>query len=79
MQQLSLSSGVAIGAAVIEATRRWSHGGVIEAADFAPAFLVVAAISAASALVFLRLPANAGDEIANHIAAKPTAEKLDPA
>ena len=71
MQQLSLSSGVAIGAAAIEATRRWSHGGVIEAADFTPAFLVVAAISAASALVFMRLPANAGDEIANHGRAKP--------
>jgi hypothetical protein len=36
----------------------------IDAADFPPAFLVVAAISAASALLFRQLPTDAGAELA---------------
>jgi EmrB/QacA subfamily drug resistance transporter len=63
-QQLSLSAGVAIGAAVVEAMVALNGTQTITAADFPAAFLVVAAISAASALVFLRLPRNAGEELA---------------
>ena len=63
-QQLSLSAGVAIGAAVVEAMVALNGRQTITAADFPAAFLVVAAISAASALVFLRLPRNAGEELA---------------
>lgn len=60
-QQLSLSVGVAAGAAVIELTRL-SHGeATYSAGDFGPAFLIVAAISATAVFVFLRLPANAGE------------------
>ncbi len=63
-QQLALSCGVAVGAAVVEATRRLSPGGAIGYHDFPPAFFVVAAISAASALTFLRLPHDAGAALA---------------
>ena len=65
-QQLSLSSGVAIAAAVVEATRGLSPGGVIGAKDFPMAFFAVAAITAASALVFLRLPPEAGAALSGH-------------
>jgi EmrB/QacA subfamily drug resistance transporter len=63
-QQLSLAAGVAVGAFVVEMTLSWNGHHEITAADFAPAFVVVSAISALSALVFVRLPANAGAEMA---------------
>ncbi len=63
-QQLALSCGVAVAAAVVEATRRLSPGGAIDYHDFPPAFFVVAAISAASALIFFRLPHDAGAALA---------------
>jgi EmrB/QacA subfamily drug resistance transporter len=62
-QQLSLSAGVAIGAAALEIARDLRGGGPPRAEDFAPAFLAVAAISAASVLFFWRLAPNAGDEL----------------
>ncbi len=62
-QQLSLSTGVAIGAAALETVRATHHGGALRAADFAPAFFIVAAISALSLFSFLRLAPNAGDEL----------------
>jgi hypothetical protein len=44
----------------------WSKADpIITAADFPPAFLVIAAISAASAVIFARLPADAGAELAH--------------
>ena len=69
-QQLSISAGVAIGAAVVEATLRWKGATAISADDFWPAFLVVAAISASSALFFARLPPDAGAEMSGHKSAK---------
>jgi hypothetical protein len=54
VQQLSLSSGVAIAAAVVEATRDLAPGGLVDASSFPPAFFAVATITAASALVFVR-------------------------
>lgn len=65
-QQLSISSGVAIAAAVVEATRELSPGGELGFSDFPPAFFVVAAITAASALVFTRLPKDAGAALSGH-------------
>jgi EmrB/QacA subfamily drug resistance transporter len=62
-QQLSLSTGVAIGAAALETVRATHHDGALRAADFAPAFFIVAAISALSLFSFLRLAPNAGDEL----------------
>jgi EmrB/QacA subfamily drug resistance transporter len=64
VQQLSLSSGVAIAAAVVEETRRLSPSGEITFGDFPPAFFVVGAITAASALIFRRLSPDAGASLA---------------
>lgn len=63
-QQLSLSVGVAVGAGVVQAMQA-HRGGPLELADFHAAFLVVAAFSALSVLVFLQLPANAGASLAS--------------
>lgn len=65
-QQLSLSAGVAAAAAVVEATRSYAADQTLVAADFRPAFFVVAAITAASALVFIRLPRDAGAALSGH-------------
>ena len=60
-QQLSLSVGVAIGAAALELARGPAvAGGALAATDFPLAFLTVAGISALSAAVFLQLGGNAG-------------------
>ncbi len=66
VQQLSLSSGVSAAAAVVEATRSFSLDGHIGAKDFPPAFFAVAAITASSALIFMRLPPNAGAALSGH-------------
>ena len=63
-QQLALSTGVAVGALVVEITMRLNGAPSMTAADFPPAFLVVGALSAAASLVFLRLPPDAGAELA---------------
>ena len=72
-QQLAISTGVAIGALIVENTLRWKGQTTIGADDFMPAFLIVAAISAVSALVFAQLPADAGAEMSGH-RALPTAK-----
>ncbi len=63
-QQLSLSVGVAVGAGVVQAMQA-HRGGPLALADFHAAFVVVAAISALSVLLFLRLPADAGASLAS--------------
>jgi predicted MFS family arabinose efflux permease len=62
-QQLAISTGVAIGALIVELTLRLKHGTTISAEDFPAAFLVVGAVTAASAFVFARLPLDAGAEL----------------
>jgi len=69
VQQLAISMGVAFGALTVELTVRLTHGGPLTAADFRPAFLFVGAFSALSALMFVRLPADAGAELANRLPA----------
>ena len=71
-QQLSLSAGVALGAAVLEGVGRAQRGAGLRAEDFAPAFVAVALVSALSALVMARLDPNAGAEMAGRqaVAAK---------
>ena len=68
-QQLSISAGVAIGALAVELTVRFRGDGTLQAADFPPAFLAVAIISALSVLIFARLPADAGAELAGRLPA----------
>lgn len=68
-QQLSLSAGVAIGALAVQITEHLRAAGPLSAADFRPAFLVVAAISALAVLIFAQLPSDAGAELANRMPA----------
>ena len=65
VQQLSLSMGVAIGALAVDLTVQFRQQTEITAADFPPAFILVAVISALSAIVFWRLPPDAGAELAD--------------
>jgi hypothetical protein len=76
-QQLSISSGVAVGALVVEWSMRLSGHATLTAADFPSAFLVVAGLSAASTLIFLRLSRDAGDELAARLpaVAKPSDQR----
>ena len=63
-QQLAISTGVAVGALVVELTLSLRHAGAMSALDFPPAFLVVGALTAASGLIFARLAPDAGAELA---------------
>jgi EmrB/QacA subfamily drug resistance transporter len=69
-QQVSLSTGVAVGALVVEITLRLKHGTAMTAWDFPPAFLTVGAVTAAAALIFARLPPDAGAELAGRVGAR---------
>jgi MFS family permease len=62
-QQLSLSTGVAVGALIVEITLRLKHADAMGASDFPPAFLVVSLLSASAGLIFLRLRPDAGIEL----------------
>jgi MFS family permease len=62
-QQLAVSAGVAVGAFSVETTLWWHHQAELTATAFAPAFLVVALISAASCWFFWQMPDDAGHEI----------------
>jgi hypothetical protein len=66
-QQLSISSGVAVGALAVELSVRFHGHAVLLASDFPPAFLAVALISVTSVLVFMKLPHDAGAELANRL------------
>jgi len=62
-QQLSMSAGVATGALVLEIERMGRETHQVVASDFPPAFLIVGALAALSALVFMRLPKHAGSSL----------------
>ena len=62
-QQLSLSTGVAVGALVVELTLRLKHATAMSATDFPPAFLAIGLLSATAAFVFMRLAPDAGEEL----------------
>jgi hypothetical protein len=68
-QQLSLALGVAVAALVLEASQLARGVAVLGRADFAVAFVVVAAVGLISIFFFLRLPANAGTNLSGHAAA----------
>ncbi len=77
-QQLSLSTGVAVGALVVEITVRLKHGAVMGAADFPPAFLIVGALAATAALAFIQLSPEAGAELSGRRAAKAAVTNKNP-
>jgi hypothetical protein len=62
-QQLSLSTGVAVGALVVELTLRLKNSPAMGINDFPPAFLFVGLLSASAVFIFLRLPHDAGAEL----------------
>jgi EmrB/QacA subfamily drug resistance transporter len=65
-QQVSLSVGVSIGALTLEGAMRARGGTELVPEDFTWAFIMVAAVSALAFIAFLRLPANAGEEVSGH-------------
>jgi len=78
-QQLAIAAGVAVGAFSVESTLWWHGATDLSAAAFAPAFVVVSIISAASAFFFWQMPDDAGHEISGRkvkeIASRKGAEK----
>ena len=76
-QQLSLSMGVALGAFIVEFTLKFKGETTIGADAFPPAFIIVGALSALAALCFLRLPRDAGDQLAGRGTPVPEPAKKD--
>jgi EmrB/QacA subfamily drug resistance transporter len=74
-QQLAISAGVAVGAFSVESTMLLHHVSELSAADFAPAFIVVAIISAVSAYFFYQMPDDAGHEISGRKAVEISSRK----
>jgi EmrB/QacA subfamily drug resistance transporter len=74
-QQLAISAGVAVGAFSVESTMMIRHVSELTAAEFPPAFLVVAIISAASAYFFWQMPDDAGHEISGRKAVEISSRK----
>src|ERR1700753_3991229 len=62
-QQLAISAGVAVGAFSVETHLLLHHVSDTNAADCAPAFLVVAIISAVSTWFFYQMPVDAGHQV----------------
>ena len=75
MQQLAISTGVALGALAVELTLHFHAQPELTAADFPPAFIAVSVISVASILIFARLSPDAGAELANRALVKAEREK----
>ena len=73
-QQVSISVGVAIGALAVDLTL-WARGqsSITAAADFQPAFIAIAVIAGSAFIVFARMPADAGAELARRAPAPPAA------
>jgi EmrB/QacA subfamily drug resistance transporter len=74
-QQLAVSAGVAVGAFSVETTLAWHHATELSAGVFAPAFVVVSIISAASAYFFWQMPDDAGHELSGRKAAEISSRK----
>ena len=66
IQQLALSSGVAIAAMLLEAFRAADGRTTLLAGDFSHAFMVIGVIAVLSGLVFYRLAPDAGAEVSGH-------------
>jgi EmrB/QacA subfamily drug resistance transporter len=77
-QQLSLSTGVAVGALIVEITLRLRHETGMSAMDFPPAFLALGAITAAAGFIFARLAPDAGAELAGRSTNPPDAGDKKP-
>ena len=74
-QELAGSVGVTVAALGLELMQRLQGGGAIDPGHFPPVFLLIAFLSACSALVFARLPNDAGSALL----AKPASRDTEPA
>jgi len=74
-QQLAISAGVAIGAFSVETTMALHHSAALAAADFGPAFVVVAVLAAISGYFFWQMPDDAGHEISGRKAIEISSRK----
>jgi MFS family permease len=68
-QQVSLATGVAVGALTVEMVVRYKAQAAIMASDFPPGFLLVGLVAASSAIIFWLLPPHAGAEMADRVPA----------
>ncbi len=68
-QQLSLSVGVGFGALILHTVVSLRSGTEAVAADFTPAFALIGLVSGCAALVFWRLPPDAGAEVSGRMPA----------
>ncbi len=66
VQQLALSSGVAVAAWLLDAFRAAGSRTELVAADFANAFLAIALVSAISTILFARLAPDAASDVSGH-------------
>jgi uncharacterized MnhB-related membrane protein len=66
VQQLSLSFGVSIAAMLLHLSLRLRGAHTLMTRDFMAAFIVTGVLSLISALLFLRLPSDAGWELSGH-------------
>ncbi|RWM91021.1 MAG: MFS transporter [Mesorhizobium sp.] len=64
-QQLSIALGVALAGGILEVSTT-IHGGPLTLSDFHIAFFIVAAVSAAASLSFMRLAPDAGNAVSGH-------------
>src|SRR5438045_8470656 len=64
-QQVSLATGVAVGALTVEIVVRMNGQAAIMATAFPPGFVLVGRIAASSAAIFWVLPRALGSELAN--------------
>jgi hypothetical protein len=71
-QQVSISTGVAIGALVLETMRATRGETTLVTSDFSVAFLIVATISLTSVFFFFRLPEDAGAALSGRGPKPPT-------
>jgi len=65
-QQVAMTVGVAVAAQTLHGAALLRGSDIAVAADFPPAFLVIAGISALSAFLYARLPADAGSGVSGH-------------
>jgi MFS family permease len=66
IQQLTLTLGIVVGAAVLEIASTWSHHATASRADYALAFIVVGGISMLAVPFCARLDPAAGEELSGH-------------
>ncbi|MEW6630305.1 MAG: MFS transporter, partial [Pseudomonadota bacterium] len=64
-QQLSIALGVALAGGILEVSTS-IHGGPLRLSDFHIAFFIVAAVSAAASVTFMRLAPDAGSAVSGH-------------